>query len=239
MDMSMSMSMSIMGMASSSGSAFSAMSTMHSTTSMDHSMMTMTMPMDMSASTTMTMSMPTSSSSTSMGGMDVSSSMSMSSMSFHTSTSDFLFATAWTPSSTGQYAGICIFLIVLAVIYRFIHVLKHRTERYLSARTRVNMGTIASTTHQPQTDTDAGSLEKSAAEATILADRPFQFRNVRPWRVSVDVPLSLIQLVLSTVSYLLMLAVMTFNVGYFLSVLGGIFLGELLLGRFSSNFAGH
>jgi hypothetical protein len=31
-----------------------------------------------------------------------------------------------------------------------------------------------------------------------------------------------------------MLAVMTMNVGYFLSVLGGTFLGSLLVGRFSA-----
>jgi hypothetical protein len=30
-----------------------------------------------------------------------------------------------------------------------------------------------------------------------------------------------------------MLAVMTMNVGYFLSVLGGVFLGSLLLGRYA------
>lgn len=30
-----------------------------------------------------------------------------------------------------------------------------------------------------------------------------------------------------------MLAVMTLNVGYFLSILGGIFLGELAVGRYT------
>lgn len=32
-----------------------------------------------------------------------------------------------------------------------------------------------------------------------------------------------------------MLAVMTMNVGYFLSVLGGIFLGSFVAGRFKAN----
>ncbi|KAK9385518.1 Ctr copper transporter family-domain-containing protein [Lipomyces mesembrius] len=191
---------------------------------MDHS--TMTTPMAMSStSTAMAMS-------TSTDG-----SMSMSSMSFHTSIFDFLFSRRWTPSSRGQYAGTCIFLIVLAVIYRLTHILKHRTERYVNARARQFARNIA--TAQLQMDENAGSFEKSAGEVTIAPERPLQFRNVRPWRVSMDIPLSLIQLVLSGVAYLLMLAVMTFNVGYFLSVLGGIFLGELLFGRFILNIEGH
>ncbi|KAK9374444.1 Ctr copper transporter family-domain-containing protein [Lipomyces chichibuensis] len=195
---------------------------------MDNSMMTMTttmtmtMPMDMS-STSMAMAMPTS----------TEESTSMSSMSFHTSTFDFLFSRKWTPSSRGQYTGTCIFLIVLAVIYRLTHILKHRTERYINARAQQLAGNIA--TAHLKMDVNAGSFEKSTGEATIEPERPLQFRNVRPWRVSMDIPLSLIQLVLSGVAYLLMLAVMTFNVGYFLSVLGGIFLGELLFGRFTSN----
>ncbi|KAK9345212.1 Ctr copper transporter family-domain-containing protein [Lipomyces starkeyi] len=184
------------------------------TATMDHS--TMTMPVDMSST-----SMPLSS---------------MSSMSFHTSIFDFLFSRGWTPSSRGQYAGTCIFLIVLAVIYRMTHVLKHRTERYLNARARQLARNIA--TAHLNMDLNAGSFEKSAGVATTEPERPLQFRNVRPWRVSMDIPLSLIQLVLSGVAYLLMLAVMTFNVGYFLSVLGGIFLGELLFGRFTSNIEG-
>ncbi|KAK9490195.1 Ctr copper transporter family-domain-containing protein [Lipomyces doorenjongii] len=194
------------------------------TATIDHT--TMTTPMAMSSTNT-AMAMSTS----------TDGSMSMSSMSFHTSIFDFLFSKGWTPSSRGQYAGTCIFLIVLAVIYRMTHVLKHRTERYFNARARQFARNIA--TAHLQMDQNAGSFEKSAGEVTIGPERPLQFRNVRPWRVSMDIPLSLIQLVLSGVSYLLMLAVMTFNVGYFLSVLGGIFLGELLFGRFTSNIEGH
>jgi len=52
-----------------------------------------------------------------------------------------------------------------------------------------------------------------------------------PWRFSIELPRAGLSTVVSGVGYLLMLAVMTFNVGYFLSVLAGIFVGELAFGR--------
>lgn len=36
-----------------------------------------------------------------------------------------------------------------------------------------------------------------------------------------------------------MLAVMTMNVGYFMSALGGTFLGSMALGRYTTSFAAH
>jgi len=54
----------------------------------------------------------------------------------------------------------------------------------------------------------------------------------RPWRITVDPVRAAFDTVLAGIGYLLMLAVMTMNVGYFLSVLGGTFLGSLILGRY-------
>lgn len=76
------------------------------------------------ASMTMSMASPTATSSD-MAGMDMgggSSSMMMGMsdmmMVFFTSTSTPLYSSAWTPKSTGQYAGTCIFIIALAFVMR-------------------------------------------------------------------------------------------------------------------------
>ncbi|KAK7204919.1 Ctr copper transporter family-domain-containing protein [Myxozyma melibiosi] len=217
----------------------SAVSSLTSTAMAMTTSSSMDMDMDMSStSTTMDMDMSTTTSSMDMSS--TSSSMDMTSMSFHANSQDFLLATGWTPSNRGQYVGACIFLIVLAVIYRATHVIKHRTERYLVARARVNAVPAAS----PPEDSDlekyvAASGASTSAEQRRQVPRPFDFTHARPWRVSIDVPLSVIQFFLSAISYLLMLAAMSFNLGYFFSILGGILLGELLLGRFASSFEAH
>lgn len=58
---------------------------------------------------------------------------------------------------------------------------------------------------------------------------------VQPFRLSVDLVRAAFVTVMVAVAYLLMLAVMTYNVGYFMSVLGGAFLGELIFGRWSTH----
>jgi len=53
-----------------------------------------------------------------------------------------------------------------------------------------------------------------------------------PFRLSVEVPRAALVTVIAGVTYLVMLAVMTMNVGYFMSLLAGIFIGELAVGRY-------
>lgn len=51
------------------------------------------------------------------------------------------------------------------------------------------------------------------------------------WRISVDVPRGFLQFLSHGLGFLMMLAVMTGNVGYFFAVLVGVFLGEVAFGR--------
>ncbi|KAF2221278.1 Ctr copper transporter [Elsinoe ampelina] len=144
-------------------------------------------------------------------------------MTFFTSSSTPLFAENWTPSSTGQYVGTCIFLIVLAVIFRgLVAVRCSFNELYYRY------------THRQEPSWRTARIGQDEK------DRNVQTGLVRGgWTVEEAVPRAVLDTILAGVSYLLMLAVMTMNVGYFLSILGGVFLGSLCFGHFANHSAVH
>ncbi|EEH48571.1 uncharacterized protein PADG_04650 [Paracoccidioides brasiliensis Pb18] len=160
-------------------------------------------------------------------------------MVFQTIQATPLYSNDWTPRSAGTYAGTCIFLIVLAVIFRALlaakSMLEHRwaaaamSRRYvvvagqLPAAERIQMDPNAST----GTLVSANGVEE---KVRVVANLKGQ---TAPWRFSVDLPRALLVMVTAGVGYLLMLAVMTMNVGYFMSVLAGVFVGDVALGRYN------
>ncbi|OBT68018.1 hypothetical protein VE03_01561 [Pseudogymnoascus sp. 23342-1-I1] len=174
--------------------------------------------MDMS-STAMAMASSTDSSSMSMStsSSDITTMSDMDSMSmvFFTSTGTSLWSSTFTPSTIGQYAGICIFLIAFAAIFR------------LLLAFRVNFFEIMAAAEQRR---NGGVLHSYSTEAKSIA---------RPWRASEAVMTASLDVLIAGVSYLLMLAVMTLNVGYFLSILAGVFLGSIVCGRFIGNSSAH
>ncbi|KAE9380166.1 hypothetical protein N431DRAFT_323607 [Stipitochalara longipes BDJ] len=161
------------------------------------------------------------------------------SMTFFTSTMTPIYSAMWSPTSTGQYAGTCIFLIILATIFRGLLAVKAWKETaWLDAEFNRRYVTVAGKLPKAEriaSDSDSKRMiltENGVEEDVIVVKK--RSMGVRPWRITTDPIRAVMDTVLAGVAYLLMLAVMTMNVGYFLSVLGGTFLGSLALGRYAA-----
>ena len=100
-------------------------------------------------------------------------------MTFFTSTNTPLFSTAWTPDSTGQYAGTCIFLIALAATFRAL------------VAARVNLIGILD------------YFEYGGRRIVMASGEEGKTSTVRPWRAKEAVWLASMDVLLGGVGYLL------------------------------------
>ncbi|KAF2167396.1 hypothetical protein M409DRAFT_66012 [Zasmidium cellare ATCC 36951] len=144
-------------------------------------------------------------------------------MVFFTSTQTALWSESWWPLTTGQYAGTCIFLIALAVIFRGLLGVRMHFDKIYSWMVYRH---------------DTKVLRKYGFEKDQVKVPEGEVRAAR-WSVNEELFRAVLDTVIAGFSYLLMLAVMTMNVGYFMSVLGGVFLGSFVLGRYTGAAAAH
>ncbi|KAJ5326986.1 hypothetical protein MYU51_008159 [Penicillium brevicompactum] len=187
------------------------------------------MTMSMSTATSTGMSMATSTSSMDMDMSDSSMSMSMAdmAMTFFVSFKTPLFSTEWTPGTKGQYAGTCIFIIALAVIMRVLLALKPILEgRVWTDSVHDHMPELQSHIEAGKPPQNPSGLRSSMQEVS---------HRWSSWRVNPAAGRATFELVTAGVAYLLMLAVMTMNVGYFMSVLAGVWLGTFMLGSIAAD----
>ncbi|KAL7627293.1 hypothetical protein AAE478_001482 [Parahypoxylon ruwenzoriense] len=176
--------------------------------------------------TAMNMDMPSSSTDTptDIGAMD----NSQMPMTFFSSSSTPLFSSTWRPASATQYAGTCVFLIILAIIMRAMLGLKPILEKSLWAAHIDCEGDLI-----PQDD--VGYQKNMAPRQRLKRMYDVLQRRWAGWQIGTSLGRAVFELLLTTVGYLLMLAVMTMNVGYFLSVLGGLFLGTFIIGDLAAD----
>ncbi|KAK2803684.1 hypothetical protein FQN50_006902 [Emmonsiellopsis sp. PD_5] len=153
-----------------------------------------------------------------------------------------LYSNAWTPRSHGAYAGTCIFLIILAIIARSLlalkSVLEHRWAAAALSRRYVVVAGQTPVAERVLADPNASTgtlVSSNGVEEKVRVVKSVEggVSEVAPWRFSVDLPRAALVVVIVGVGYLLMLAVMTMNIGYFLSILAGVFIGDLAIGRFT------
>ncbi|KAF7911544.1 hypothetical protein BELL_1790g00010 [Botrytis elliptica] len=163
--------------------------------------------------------------------------MSMMSMTFFISKTTALYSTMWTPTTDAGYAGTCIFLVLLATLFRGLLAVKAWKESaWLAEETNRRYVTVAGKGPKSErisidSDSKNMTLSENGVEENVMVVKT-RTMGVRPWRLTVDPVRAVMDTIIAGVGWLLMLAIMTMNLGYFLSVLGGTFLGSLALGRY-------
>ena len=129
-------------------------------------------------------------------------------MEFMNSQTTPLYSSAWTPSSTGAYAGTCIFLIFLAILFRTLIAGKHLLEvRWADQAYNRRFVVVAdkqpvSEQYQSDADSKTGVLTANGVDENVrLVTKP-TFK-VQPWRFSVDLPRAGLVTLIGGVGYLL------------------------------------
>ena len=126
---------------------------------------------------------------------------------FYTSTTTPLYSSTWTPTRAPAYAGTCIFLVLLAALFRLL--LAGRTQ--LSSHWRAREHTRRYIVPYGRGSVDSAAKAEDASHATLVSahrgveeagGRRTRAR-VAPWRWSVDAPRAAYGTVVVGVGYLL------------------------------------
>ena len=121
---------------------------------------------------------------------------------------DSLYSESWTPQNAGQYAGTCIFLIVLAITLRALFTAKafldaKALESALKRRYVVVAGDkIVSERASNDGSSMNGILTTNGMQEDVrIVSAPV--KHTQPWRFSVDLPRAFLMTIIAGVGYLL------------------------------------
>lgn len=183
---------------------------------------------------------------------------------FHWSSSgDALWFASWIPSSEGAYIGSCIALFILAIIARASAALQHYIDAWLIMKEEKRLHAAYSRGQDHgssvmrnssinegidglrRRDGDTNGSEKTpeyqscpSPSSTLQVKskppaRP-ELPHVPDFHWQTDTLRSLLTTLVTFISYLLMLVVMTGNGAYFIVIIAGVFVGEMVFGRYRS-----
>ncbi|EMR10976.1 hypothetical protein PNEG_00579 [Pneumocystis murina B123] len=144
------------------------------------------------------------------------------SMTFNIDMKTPLFIKEWVPKNNIQYFFTLIFIIIISIFYRAIstYKLQWKCKQKIVCMNCSKLKEI-DIYYRPE----------------IMRSENNKYLQTMPsFRLSVDFYWAFLQFVTYFFSYLLMILVMSMNIGYFFAVLVGIFIGEVVFSRYNYAF---
>jgi hypothetical protein len=129
-------------------------------------------------------------------------------MAFMVSSTTPLYLSSWSPSTTGQYAGTCIFIVVLAAIFRGLLAFKSIQEgrwkdTELNRREMVRIGRRKREEDAGEAASKTAVLSANGVEENVVVVQKTAKRRFAPWRLTVDLPRALLDTLIAFVGYLM------------------------------------
>ncbi|ESK87360.1 copper transporter [Moniliophthora roreri MCA 2997] len=141
-------------------------------------------------------------------------------MYFHFTPGDILWFEGWVPKSNGAMVGACIGLFLLAVVDRWLAGCRGMMEAHWRKRAQIAY------TNKLNAAADLKKAEPSLKNMILM-------RTSSPFIPAHDIVRGIMQAGQAALGFALMLAVMTFQLAFLLSIVIGLGVGETLFGRFS------
>lgn len=136
-------------------------------------------------------------------------------MVFTTAHNTPLYSKAWTPTSTGAYAGTCIFLIVLAIISRLLQAWRHTLEQRIHDKAMKRRYVVVAGEQEGEQSLEESEAAKEISEKQgILTSRGLdekvriitaasRRKETTPWRITTELPRACVYTVQAGLGYLL------------------------------------
>ncbi|KAL1744461.1 copper transporter [Schizophyllum fasciatum] len=145
---------------------------------------------------------------------------------FNISWGDILWFYGWVPKHAAYMFAACLGLFLLGILERWLAMLRVLCEfgwRYdISLIVNYSAPLTTRSLPMPSLDTAGGKLPTETPRSTMARSR---------FVPSIDIPRGLLQVMQSVLGFAFMLAVMTWQVGFILSICLGLGTGEMLFGR--------
>ncbi|SCV71527.1 BQ2448_3115 [Microbotryum intermedium] len=164
-----------------------------------------------------------------------------------------LWFDGWIPTGSSSTAGACVGLALLAIFSRFLaavrtsceanwtqSIMRQRLAQHRPLVDATLLNTVSMTPSGSDLDGDSDPADRARARTqSDLIDLLHKFHSSpAPFTPSIDLPRTVIFTLQAFIGYLLMLAIMTYSAWFFIAIIAGLAVGELLFGR-SINRHGH